>query len=72
MQLQLVTKWSGSGSSGCPSVYSTDDPEVLVVQGNLLDAETRSRLVDHLEGEDAVSIPAETILRAAEMIRARS
>lgn len=72
MQLQLVTKWSGSGSSGCPSVYTTDDPGLLVVQGNLLDAETRSRLVDHLDGEDAVSIPAETILRAAEMIRARS
>lgn len=72
MQLHLVTKWSGSGSSGCPSVYTTDDPDLLVVQGHQLDAETRSRLVDHLDGEDAVSIPAETILRAAEMIRARS
>lgn len=72
MQLHLVTKWSGSGTGTCPSVYTTDDPALLVVQGTVLDAETRSRLVDHGDREDAVSIPAETILKAAEMIRARS
>ncbi|MGL5824635.1 MAG: hypothetical protein ACRCYU_07340 [Nocardioides sp.] len=71
MQITLLTKWSSSGSSGCPSVYTTDDPETLVIQGNVLDRPTRSGLVNELDGEDAVSIPTETILRAADMIRAR-
>jgi hypothetical protein len=71
MQIELLTKWVNSGSSGCPSVYTTDDPETLVIQGNVLDGSTRGRLVDHLAGEDAVSIPTETILRAADMIRSR-
>ena len=71
MQIELLTKWINSGSSGCPSVYTTDDPETLVIQGNVLDGPTRGRLVDHLDGEDAVAIPTETILRAADMIRSR-
>ncbi len=69
LDLHLLTKWVLSGSSGCPSVYTTGDPETLVIQGNLLDDATRRRLVDHLPGEDAISIPTETILRAADMIR---
>jgi hypothetical protein len=72
MQVELLTKWIQSGSSGCPSVYTTDDPDTLVIQGALLDAPTRARLVNNLDGEDAVSIPTETILRAADMIRARA
>jgi len=70
-ELHLLTKWTGSGSSGCPSVYETDDPETLLIQGNVVSGATRSRLLNELEGEDAVSIPTETILRAADMIRAR-
>jgi hypothetical protein len=71
MELNLLTKWANSGSSGCPSVYTTEDPDTLVIQGNLLDGETRGNLVNELDGEDAVSIPTETILRAADMIRGR-
>jgi hypothetical protein len=71
MNINLLTKWTSSGSSGCPSVYITDDPETLVIQGNVLDADTRGRLVNQLDGEDAVTIPTETILRAADMIRAQ-
>ena len=71
MDIELLTKWLGSGSSGCPSVYTTDDPETLVIQGTVLDGDVRDRLVNHLPGEDAVSIPTETILRAADMIRSR-
>lgn len=71
MNLFLLTKWIVSGSSGCPSVYETDDPETLVIQGNVLDAETRSNLAQVLDGEDAVAIPTETILRAAKMIEDR-
>lgn len=69
--LDLLAKWVMSGSSGCPSVYETDDPEVLVIQGNVLNPVTRARLLNELDGEDAIAIPTETILRAADMIRAR-
>ncbi len=69
MSLTLIAKWVASGGSGCPSVYATDDPEVLVVQGNVLDAATRDDLQQVLRGEDAVSIPKETILRAAKLIQ---
>jgi hypothetical protein len=71
MELQLLTKLLASGSSGCPSVYTTEDPDTLVIQGNVLDSDTREGLVNELPGEDAVSIPTETILRAADMIRSR-
>ena len=46
MQLQLLTKWTNSDSSGCPSVYLTDDPDVLVIQGNTLDGDTRAKLIN--------------------------
>jgi hypothetical protein len=71
MELQLLTKWLTSGSSGCPSVYTTDNPDTLVIQGNVLDNATREKLENQLPGEDAVSIPTETVLRAADMIRSR-
>jgi hypothetical protein len=69
VRLTLIAKWFMSGGSGCPSVYATEDPDVLVVQGNVLDPDTRSNLRSVLDGEDAVSIPTETILRAARMIQ---
>lgn len=72
MNLELIAKWVVSGSSGCPSVYATDDPDILVVQGTTLDAETRANLHQVLDGEDAVAIPKETILRAARLIEERS
>ncbi|WP_406034015.1 hypothetical protein OG801_04655 [Nocardioides sp. NBC_00163] len=47
----------------------TDDPGILVVQGNRLDAATRAELGGTLpDHEDAVSIPADVILRAAWII----
>jgi hypothetical protein len=58
-----------SGGSGCPSVYATEDPDTLVIQGNVLDPETRGNLQQVLDGEDAVAIPTETILRAARIIQ---
>jgi hypothetical protein len=69
VQLTLIAKWFMSGGSGCPSVYATDDPGLLVVQGNVLDPDTRNNLRNVLDDEDAVAIPTETILRAARMIQ---
>lgn len=71
MTLELIAKWIYSGGSGCPSVYATEDPDILVIQGDVIDTETRGHLADVLEGEDAVAIPTETILRAAKLIRER-
>lgn len=69
MDITRIAKWSGSGDTGCPSVYTTEDPETLVIQGNVLDEDTRRRLAQVLPGEDAVSIPRETILRAAALLK---
>lgn len=71
MELELIAKWILSGGSGCPSVYATDDPNTLVIQGNALDDATRGNLANVLDGEDAVTIPTETILRAAKLIQER-
>jgi hypothetical protein len=71
MRLTRIATWISSGGSGCPSVYTTDDPDTLVIQGNVLDDDTRDNLEQVLVGEDAVAIPTETILRAAKMIEER-
>lgn len=68
MELNRIAKDVTSGNGGCPSVYTTDDPEMLVIQGNVLDEDTRTNLQQVLAGEDAVAIPTETILRAAKII----
>ena len=68
MKLTRIAKSAVSGNSGCPAVYTTDDPDTVVIQGNILDAESRGNLQQVLDDEDAVSIPTETILRAAKMI----
>jgi hypothetical protein len=72
LAMRLLTKWVGSDTNDCPSVYVTDDPELLVIQGNILDETMRGELVNKLAGEDAVAIPTETILRAADLIREQS
>lgn len=71
MYLSLMVKWIGSGGSGCPSVYATEDPEVLVIQGGTLDPHTRANLQHVLNGEDAVTLPKETLLRAAKMLESQ-
>lgn len=71
MELELLAKWANSGGNGCPSVYATEDSESLVIHGNVLDETTRGNLHNVLDGEDAIIIPTETILRAARLIEAR-
>lgn len=56
MQLTLLAKDSGSGKTGCPSVYRAEDGVHAVVQGNLLDSGTEGNLQNVLPGEGAVSI----------------
>lgn len=68
MKITRLVKWGGSGNDGCPSVYTTEDPDMLLVQGNILDGDTRANLVQVRDGEDAVLVPRETVLRAAKML----
>lgn len=63
MKLTLLAKDLDSGKAGCQSVYLAEDGK-LVIQGDLLDADTNANLINVLPGEGAVSVKAE-ILRAA-------
>lgn len=72
MALTRIAVVGQCDDTNCPSVHTTDDPEILVVQGNRLDAVTRAELGGMLpDHEDAVSIPADVILRAARIIEGR-
>lgn len=52
----MLAKDEGSGKNGCPSVYIAEDGHTAVVQGNLLDADTASKMQNVLPGEGGVSI----------------
>jgi hypothetical protein len=63
--MRLTELHSDSLAGSCPTVYQTDDGR-LVVQGDVLtDPEARSDLRDVLDGEGALVVPRELILRAA-------
>lgn len=72
MALTRIAVINGCENTGCPSVHTTDDPAVLVVQGIKLDDATRTEmgagLPDH---EDAVTIPVGVILEAARILEAQ-
>ena len=59
MQLEFMWKDSGSNVGNCPAMYRTD--RGYVIQGKLLDAETRAQLRDLSGDEDAVFVPANVI-----------
>lgn len=65
---ELARSGGSCGKNGCPAVYATDDPTVVVVQGKKLDAGTTSELTGVAEDELGVAIPKETILRAAALL----
>lgn len=56
--------WKDENSTGgnCPALYRTDDGD-YVVQGARIDADTRARLRDVGDGEDAVVVPANVLDR---------
>lgn len=61
MDIRFLWKDSNSGSGGCPALYEA--PGGYVVQGIRLDDETRSRLRQLADGEDAVWVPANVLDR---------
>jgi hypothetical protein len=67
MKLRKLAKDPGSNTGECPSVYvAEDDPTMLVVQGECLDADTTAELQDILDDETAVRISAETVVLAVD------
>lgn len=67
MKLRRLAKDALSTASGrCPAVYVAEsDPDVMVVQGKILDPDTLANLLERNGDETAVRIPTETVIRAA-------
>ena len=73
MALTRIAVDAGCQNGACPSVHTTDDPAVVVVQGIKLDDATRTELGAALPShEDAVTLPAEVILQAARVLEGRA
>lgn len=65
MRLTRLLKSGESGEHGCPAVYTTDDPQTVVIQGVRLDEADGTQLVQVADGEAGVAVPLEMLLRAA-------
>ena len=61
MQIKFMWKTDGSAVENCPALYKA--PGGYVVQGKVLDAETRAALRQVGGDEDAVFVPADVIDR---------
>lgn len=63
MKIRFMWKDIASGGGGCPAIYEA--PGGYVVQGKLLDAETRAQLRDLAADEDAIFVPDNVLSRLA-------
>jgi hypothetical protein len=70
MRLERLAKDTDSGNFGCPSVYLAEDGSV-VVQGDLVDADTYDSLENVLPGEAAVRIKPEVLTEAVARLHGR-
>jgi hypothetical protein len=71
MPLRRICKSGQSGArEECPAVYLEKPATTSVAQGPLLDAKETAELQQLGEGEGAVRLPTETLLRAAALILA--
>jgi hypothetical protein len=61
MKIRFMWKTSGSATGNCPALYAA--PGGYVVQGKVLDAETRAKLRQLGSDEDGVFVPADVIER---------
>ena len=59
MQIEFMWKTDGSAVENCPALYKA--PGGYVVQGKVLDAETRTQLRQLGSDEDGVFVPADVI-----------
>lgn len=65
MKIRFMWKDRESNVGNCPAMYQA--PGGYVIQGKLLDAETRAQLRDLGDGEDAVFVPANVIDRIRDL-----
>ncbi|MHA6623578.1 hypothetical protein [Pseudonocardia sp. DLS-67] len=71
MPLRRICKSGDSGENGeCPAVYVAEQPTTMVAQGLMLDASTAAELKEVGVGEGGVTLPTETVLRAAALFLA--
>jgi hypothetical protein len=71
MALRRICKSGTSGDTDeCPAVYLEEPPTIAVAQGPLLSPEEMTELQQLGQGEGAVRLPVETLLRAAALILA--
>lgn len=70
MRLTRLAKDPDSGNFGCPSVYLADNGD-LVVQGDILDADTTTNLENLLPGETGVRIKASIVAEAVRRLHER-
>jgi hypothetical protein len=61
MKIRFLWKDANSNVGSCPALYET--PGGYVVQGKLLDGETRGNLRELAADEDAVFVPANVLDR---------
>jgi hypothetical protein len=66
----MLAKDGSSGDDGCPSVYLAEDGG-LVVQGDMLDADTYGNLKNLLPGEGAVRISPAVVAEAMRLYTSR-
>lgn len=52
-------------------MYLAEDPAVMVCQGTVLDDETAGELLNLATNEMGLSVPTETVLRAAALVLAQ-
>lgn len=74
MRLRRLCKSGDSRIEGdCPAVYvDDDDPAVVAAQGPLLDGADAAGLRDVAAHERGISLPTETLLRAAALVLAEA
>jgi TolB-like protein len=60
MRLEFIRKTRESRTVECPAIYRAEDGR-YVIQGKLLDPDTRARLRDLADDETAVIVPADVI-----------
>lgn len=60
MKIEFIRKTNGSAGGNCPAIYRADNGN-YVIQGWLVDDDTRAQLRDLADNEHAIEVPADVI-----------
>jgi hypothetical protein len=69
MEIEFIRKTDSSTTGNCPAIYQAPGGQ-FVIQGWRVDDDTRARLRDLADDEDAVLIPADVIAGIVEAAQA--